>query len=290
MMNWTSSKLLTWSVERLIKAGVNSARLEAEILLAKAIRGRRQDVYLEPDRVLNLEELCEQQNFIRRRISREPISYILGQREFWSLDFKVTPDVLVPRPETEVLIEQLLETHKNQVTDGLPQILDIGTGSGIIAVVAAKEIPDSRLTAVDISPSALAVAQENSRLHNVFEQIRFIQSDLFEHVTGRFDYILANPPYIPSRELAELMPDVRDYEPQAALDGGQDGLDYYKRIIPGAYEHLKDEGVLIMEIGMDQAMDIRCLVDQHGGYEDPEVIRDYSGRDRVVSVRKGSNG
>ena len=128
MMNWTSNKLLTWSVERLIKAGVNSARLEAEILLAKAIRGRRQDVYLEPNRVLNIKELCEQQNFIKRRISREPISYILGQREFWSLDFKVTPDVLVPRPETEILIEHLMEIHGNQRIDGPAHILDVVTG------------------------------------------------------------------------------------------------------------------------------------------------------------------
>lgn len=290
MMNWTSSRLLTWSVERLIKAGVNSARLEAEILLAKAIHGRRLDVYLEPHRILNLQELCEHQNFIKRRLSREPISYILGQREFWSLDFKVTPEVLVPRPETEVLIELLIEIHGNLPIDGSPHILDIGTGSGNIAVAVAKEIPDSRITAVDVSPAALAIALENSRLHNVSGQIEFVQSNLFEKVTGQFDYILSNPPYIASREIAELMPDVRDYEPQLALNGGEDGLDYYKHIIPGAWERLKDDGVLIMEIGMDQAMDIRCLMDQHGGYEEPEVTPDYSGRDRVISARKGNNG
>lgn len=288
MMNWTSSKILTWSVERLVKAGVSSPRLEAEILLAKAIRGRRQDVYLNPDRVLNLQELSDQQNFIRRRILREPISYILGQREFWSLDFKVTTEVLVPRPETEVLIERLIEIHKNCPTNGSPNILDIGTGSGNIAIVVAREIFDSRVTAVDISPAALAVAAENSHFHGV--PIQFIQSDLFENVTGQFDYILSNPPYIASWELETLMPDVKDYEPRTALNGGQDGLNYYKRIIPDAWNHLKDDGVLVMEIGMDQAVDIRCLMDQHGGYEEPEVTSDYSGRDRVISVRKGNNG
>lgn len=289
-MSWTSGKLLKWSVERLTKAGVNSPRLEAEILLAKAIRSRRLDVYLEPDRVVNLQELCDQQNFVRRRMAREPISYIVGRREFWSLDFKVSSEVLVPRPETEVLLEQLVAAHNDHVGNGPVHILDIGTGSGNIAVVAAKEIPDCKVTAVDISPPALAIAVENSRIHNVAEQIQFIHSNLFENVTGQFDYILSNPPYIPLRDLEMLMPDVRDYEPRTALNGGQDGLDYYKRIIPTAWDHLKDNGILIMEIGMDQAMDIRYLIETFGKYEEPRIVRDYSGRDRVLVAHKGTNG
>lgn len=290
MMSWTSDKLLNWSVECLTKAGVNSPRLEAEILLAKAIRGRRQDVYLEPDRVVNLQELCDQQSFVKRRMAREPISYIIGCREFWSLDFKVTSEVLVPRPETEVLLEQLVAIHNNRSGKGSVRILDIGTGSGNIAIVAAKEIPDCRVTAIDISPAALEIAEENSRIHQVAEQIRFIHGDLFEKVAGPFDYILSNPPYIALRELEMLMPDVRDYEPRTALNGGQDGLDYYKRIIPGAWDRLKDNGVLIMEIGMDQAMDVRYIIESFGKYEEPKVIRDYSGRDRVLITHKRTHG
>jgi release factor glutamine methyltransferase len=290
MMSWTSDKLLNWSVECLTKAGVNSPRLEAEILLAKAIRSRRLDVYLEPDRVVNLQELCEQQNFVRRRMAREPISYIIGSREFWSLEFNVSSEVLVPRPETEVLLEQLVAVHNDRKNKGPVQILDIGTGSGIIAIVAAKEIPDCQVTAVDLSPPALAIATENSRIHNVAEQIQFVHSNLFENVTGQFDYILSNPPYSPLRELEMLMPDVRDYEPRTALNGGQDGLDFYKRIIPAAWDHLKDNGVLIMEIGMDQAMDIRYIIETFGKYEEPRIIRDYSGRDRVLVTHKGNNG
>lgn len=290
MMSWTADKLLDWSVECLTKAGVNSPRLEAEILLAKAIRSRRLDVFLEPNRVVNLQELCEQQSFVKRRIAREPISYIIGCREFWSLDFKVTPEVLVPRPETEILLEQLMAIHSDRADKEIVRILDVGTGSGNIAVVAAKEIPDCRVTAVDISPSALAIAQENSRSHRVAEQIQFILGDLFENVTGQFDYILSNPPYIPLRDLEMLMPDVRDYEPRTALNGGLDGLDYYKRIIPGAWDHLKDNGVLIMEIGMDQAMDIRYLIESYGKYVETQVIRDYSGRDRVLITHKRIHG
>ena len=290
MMSWTSDKLLNWSVECLTKAGVNSPRLEAEILLAKAIHGRRQDVYLEPNRVVNLQELYDQQSFVTRRMAREPISYIIGCREFWSLDFKVTSEVLVPRPETEVLLEQLVALHNNRAGKEPVHILDIGTGSGNIAVVAAKEIPDSRVTAIDISPAALAIAEENSRIHQVADQIQFIHGDLFESVTGPFDYILSNPPYIALRELEMLMPDVRDYEPRTALNGGQDGLDYYKRIIPGAWDHLKDNGALIMEIGMDQAMDIRYIIESFGKYEEPKVIRDYSGRDRVLIIHKRTHG
>lgn len=275
-----------------MKAGVHSPRLEAEILLAHAIRARRQDIYLEPNRALNARELGEHQDLIQRRILREPISYILGRREFWSLEFNVSPAALVPRPETEVLIERFLEMFRRRTPAGETRVLDIGTGSGNIAIVVAREIPECRVTATDISPAALAVAERNARAHRAADRIRFVQSDLFENVDGDFqyDFILSNPPYIPSDDLRRLMPDVRNYEPWLALDGGTDGLEFYKRIIPGASRRLKEGGSLLVEIGMDQALDVVLLLEQDGHYEEPEVFRDYGGRDRVVSAKRKRNG
>ncbi|MBI5428757.1 MAG: peptide chain release factor N(5)-glutamine methyltransferase [Nitrospinae bacterium] len=290
-MNWTSSKILAWSAERLMKAGVGSPRLEAEILLAHAIQARRQDIYLEPDRPITRMELGEHQSLLRRRMCREPISHILGRREFWSLEFLINSAVLAPRPETEVLVEKFLETCRRD-SPARARILDIGTGSGNIAVAVARELPDCRVTAADVSPSALAVAEKNSKTHGVYDRIRFLQSDLFESLDPgeRFDYILSNPPYIASEDLKVLMPDVKDYEPRLALDGGKDGLELYKRLVPEAARRLENGGSLVLEIGMDQALDVGCLIERDGNYDEPRVFQDYAGRDRVVLARKKNHG
>ncbi|MBI4389770.1 MAG: peptide chain release factor N(5)-glutamine methyltransferase [Nitrospinae bacterium] len=290
-MNWTSSKILAWSAERLMKAGIGSPRLEAEILLAHAIRARRQDIYLEPDRPITRMELGEHQNLLRRRMSREPISHILGRREFWSLEFAVNSKVLAPRPETEVLVEKFLEDCRRK-PQRQTRILDIGTGSGNIAATVARELPDCRVTAVDISPEALAVAERNAKTHGVSGRIRFLQSDLFENLApaDRFDYILSNPPYIASEDLRILMPDVKDYEPRLALDGGKDGLEFYRRIVPEAARRLENGGALVLEIGMDQALDVGCLIERGGNCDEPKVYQDYSGRDRVVLARRKNHG
>ena len=286
---------LEWSIDRLTQAGVDSPRMEAEVLLAGALGFGREEIYRRPERILNEVEKTVSRDFVGRRVRREPVAHILGHREFWSLDFKITPDVLIPRPETETLIEILLklnaELNAEASTGQVRRLLDIGTGSGIIAVVAAREITDCRVTATDLSPDALVVARENADTHDVSDQINFIQGDLFAEVPETlYDFIVSNPPYIETKRLPDLMPDVRNFEPTAALDGGVDGLDFYRRIISKASDYLKEGGGLVFEIGETQAEAVSRLLCAEDKYETVNVTKDYSGYDRVVSARKRTNG
>lgn len=286
-MTWTSTSFLKWSSERLTQAGIESPRLESEILLAKGLRSSREDLYRNPDRKLGEEEIVVSKSFVERRFLREPVAYILGCREFWGLDFQTTPDVLVPRWETEILIEQFLQWVQSEPFSDAMQILDMGTGSGNIAIVAAKELPESRVTAVDISPSALAIAETNAWVHGVADRVRFVAGDLFDcDLKTPFHAILSNPPYIEEKQRDSLMPDVKNYEPGQALFAGPDGLSYYKRILPGAWRHLAENGVLFLEIGNGQAKDVLSLLENHGGYHTPEVTHDYMGMERVIWARK----
>ncbi|HAK37501.1 MAG TPA: peptide chain release factor N(5)-glutamine methyltransferase [Nitrospina sp.] len=286
---------LEWSIDRLTQAGVDSPRMEAEVLLAGALGFGREEIYRRPERILNEDEKSVSRDFVGRRVRREPVAHILGHREFWSLDFKITPDVLIPRPETETLIETLLKLqaklNAEASTGQVRRLLDIGTGSGIIAVVAAREITDCRVTATDLSPDALVVARENADTHDVSDQINFIQGDLFAEVPETlYDFIVSNPPYIETKRLPDLMPDVRNFEPTAALDGGVDGLDFYRRIISKASDYLKEGGGLVFEIGETQAEAVSRLFCAEDKYETVNVTKDYSGYDRVVFARKRTNG
>ncbi len=286
---------LEWSIDRLTQAGVDSPRMEAEVLLAGALGFGREEIYRRPERILNEDEKSVSRDFVGRRVRREPVAHILGHREFWSLDFKITPDVLIPRPETETLIETLLKLqaklNAEASTGQVRRLLDIGTGSGIIAVVAAREITDCRVTATDLSPDALVVARENADTHDVSDQINFIQGDLFAEVPETlYDFIVSNPPYIETKRLPDLMPDVRNFEPTAALDGGVDGLDFYRRIISKASDYLKEGGWLVFEIDETQAEAVSRLFCAEDKYETVNVTKDYSGYDRVVSARKRTNG
>ena len=286
-MTWTSKSFLEWSDERLAQAGIDSPRLESEVLLAKGLRSSREDLYRNPDRELGEEEMALSKSFVERRFLREPVAYILGRREFWGLEFQVTPDVLVPRWETEILIERFLQWVRDASFSSPMQILDLGTGSGNIAIAIAKELPDSRVTAVDISPSAIAIAQANAWVHEVSERVRFIEGDLFAcKLEASFHAILSNPPYIEEDQRDSLMPDVKNYEPELALFGGRDGLACYRRILPDAWEYLKENGVLFLEIGNSQVKDVLKLIENHGGYHAPQVTLDYMGMERVVSARK----
>lgn len=288
------SSLVDWGGDWLSLAGVENPRSEAELLLAEAISAKRQDLWLHPGRKLDEEEMARWQNFIERRSAREPFAYIVGRKEFWSLEFKVNPEVLTPRPETEILIECLIEISKKGPGRDDLTILDMGTGSGNIAVATAIEFPASSVIAIDISSGAIAVARENIISHGLSDRIRLVQSDLFAGLepekTGKFDYILSNPPYIKSCEIDKLMPEVRDHEPRSALDGGVSGLDFYERIIGESCSMLKREGFLIMEIGSDQAEAVIQLIENRGGYEVPHVRPDYSGRDRIISVKRRTSG
>ena len=228
---------------------------------------------------------------LERRAAREPLAYITGNKEFWSLDFIVTPAVLIPRPETELLVDLALDCARELPSRQRIKILDIGTGSGAIAVSLAKHLPESEVWAVDISAASLRVAEANAKRHNVAERIRFLQGDLLDaldQVGATFDLILSNPPYVRSAELAGLAPEIRDWEPRTALDGGVDGLDYSRRLIGAAPSHFNEGGRMLLEIGSDAAQAVVDLFARAGCYEPARVHRDYAGRDRAVAAVKGT--
>ena len=286
-MNWTAQRFLDWSSSCLDRAGVDNPRLDSEVLLAEVLKSSREHLLIAPRRELTEQEHQVYKNFVERRARWEPVSYILEKKEFWSLEFKVTPDVLVPRPETEVLLERFLDLITASEKDRPFQILDIGTGTGNIAVAVAKELSRAMITAVDNSKNALDIAGENARTHQVSDRIRFVHADLMDKDCGPvYDFILSNPPYIETRRLDHLMTDVRAYEPRQALDGGPGGRDFYKRIIPRSFTVLKDGGSLLMEIGEDQAQRVSEIFRAHGGDAGVEVFPDYSGRDRIISAKK----
>lgn len=262
---------------------------EAELLFSETLNCSRMDLYANKNSRLNKRESLFLSRVLKRRIQGEPIQYILGKAEFMGLEFKVTPDVLIPRPETEILVEAVIKyaaASRRQADDF--KILDVATGSGCIAVSLAKLIPGAKITATDISKSALSVAKHNSRLNDVSGRIEFIQSDLF---TGgqarpvRYDIIVSNPPYIPAKEIDTLQMEVRN-EPRLALDGGGDGLDFYRRIIDGSGGRIKESGVLIMEMGFKQKRKIKNIFQKYENFEIIEVIKDYNNIDRVIIARE----
>jgi release factor glutamine methyltransferase len=278
--------LLDWSQSQLAEAGVLSPRLDSEIILAHTLNLSRSDLWTQGKRVLSESEVKDVKKYMQRRLNREPISQIVGHQEFWSLDFILDKNVLAPRPETELLIETAL----NCISSTTAKILDLGTGSGALAVTMAKEIPECKVSALDIDPKALSIAKENAVRHGVADQIEFICTDLKKSDwLGCFSMILSNPPYIKSADIQKIMPEVRNYEPGKALDGGVTGLDFYRIIIPMAIDRLEEKGFLILEIGHDQADEVTALLGNFLCYKNIEVIQDYSGYDRIVKAQK-TNG
>ena len=269
---------------------IDQARLEAELLLAHVLDVKKEDIVIHPNRELTDSQEEKFQQLIERRCRKEPLAYIIGHWEFWSLPFKVNRKVLIPRPETEGVIEHLLGLAGEEATEKALRILDVGTGSGILAIVAALEFPGARVIAVDNSNDALEIARENIHRHQVMEQIETLKMDFMRpwilSENDRYDYILSNPPYISSKDFEQLMPDVRDYEPRVALDGGPDGLACYRHIISKAFPYLKPGGCLIFEVGENQAEAVQRYLQDHGGLDGIAIIQDLSGRDRVVSARR----
>ena len=262
--------------------GVESARLEAEVLLADALGSDRGRLYLEravPEAVrLRFAELLD------RRGRREPLQHLRGRQEFFSRDFVVDPCVLIPRPETERLIEIVLGLLRPIER---PRILDVGTGSGVIAVTLALELPGARVFATEVSAAALEVAKQNARRLGADGRIEFRRGDLAAPFAGeRFDLVVSNPPYVPSEEIAGLSPEVRDHEPRVALDGGPDGLELYRRLAACVDEVLVERGWLAVEIGFGQSDAVRRIFSQ-GGSTAVEVERDLAGIERVVVVCRG---
>ena len=257
-------------------------RRDAELLLLHLIGRDRAFLLTHPDTPLTAEQAARYESWLVRRAAHEPIQYILGEQEFFGLAFTVTRDVLIPRPETEHLVEALLARvpHDHQPL----RIADIGTGSGAIAVALAHALPQARVTALDISAAALAVAKGNAETHHVADRMRFLQSDLLNAVAGeRFDAIVSNPPYVADGDRASLEPQVRDYEPASALFAGPSGLDVYERLIPEALAALEPGGWLLMEIGQGQR---DALAQRLSGWNDVGFVDDLQGIPRVACARR----
>jgi release factor glutamine methyltransferase len=270
---------------------IESPRLNAELLLARSLNLGREEFYTHLHDPLKEREKETLEKMIQRRISGEPLQYILEHQEFWSIDFKVDPRVLIPRPETELLVEQCLSILSKNSLRGTPSVLEIGTGSGAIAIALAKEVKNIFLVATDISRDALVLAKENAEAAGVQHQIEFVNSDLFDPLCpskGRkpFDLILSNPPYIVRPEIGSLAKEVRDYEPTIALDGGEDGLEFYRRIISGAPFYLREGGWLLLEIGQGQSEKIAEQIKRSGVFLKPQILPDLSGIERVVKAQK----
>jgi release factor glutamine methyltransferase len=280
----------TWLTGRGIASG---ARLDSELLLAETLGLTRLDLYLYWDRPLDEREKERYRELLQRRASFEPVAYILGRREFFSLSFRVTPAVLVPRPETEGLVELALELLKERASRlgadaPAPCVADVGTGSGAIAVAVAAHCPEARLVATDVSPAALEVARENAATHGVAERVTFHETSLLDAVAGPLDLVLSNPPYIRDGDFASLPPDVTRHEPHGALFAGPDGLDVIRRLVPAAGERLAPGGWLALEVGHDQAAAVRQLLASDGRFEPAVARRDLQGIERVVHARRAA--
>lgn len=276
---WDVLKILNWTKGYLAEKGVENPRLEAEWMLCEALSLDRVGLYLNFDKPLSEGELASYRGMVGRRGKREPLQYILGSQEFMGLDFVVTPAVLIPRHDTEVLVEEGVKRGADARS-----ILDIGTGSGCVAIALARALPESVIASVDISEEALAVARDNAERHGVM--VEFCRGSLLEPFQGRcFDMIVSNPPYIPAAELATLQQEVRGFEPMTALDGGRDGLDFYRRIVESAPRHLHPGGWLLFEVGAGQAPEVLGLLRAGGFAGDCFTRTDPAGIERVVGGR-----
>lgn len=290
---WTIFKSLSWAETYLKRFKIPEAKIDAEYLLSHILKCKRQELYLNSERQLTNQVINTFKGFIQKRSKREPLQYIISEEEFRGLTFKVTRDVLIPRPETEFLVEEAVKIIERQRAKGKGQkaiIIDLCTGSGCIAVSIAKEIPDSKIYATDISEKALAVAKENAKRHGVEDRITFLQGSFLEplkdkRLEGRIDIILSNPPYVSKKDMGKLQPEVKEYEPSLALYGGEDGLDSYRRIIPQALTYLKKGGYLLLEIAYGQAEGVKDLFAQHPAYGKIEIVKDLSEIERVVKAR-----
>jgi release factor glutamine methyltransferase len=319
---WTILKMLQWMSEYFSERSIDSPRLDAELLLAFALGLSRVQLYTQFDRPLNGEELEPLKKLVKRRASREPLAYIRGVREFFSLEFGVSPAVLVPRPETEILVEEAIQilqskkkltspsTGKGKGEGGLDlqevilplipshqgrgsfegaKILDVGTGSGCIAVALAKHLPDAEVWAVDVSPQALEIASLNAKKYEVDLRIHFLRWDLMKDSWNqrpeKFDLIVSNPPYIPSTEIETLAPELK-FEPRGALDGGTDGFVFYRALIPWAFDHLQAGASLLLEMGEGQGQRLEEMAVK-SGFLEVQILQDLAGHPRVLSAKRG---
>jgi release factor glutamine methyltransferase len=285
--DWNVGRLLQWTADYLGKHGSDSPRLDAELLLAQALGCKRIELYTAFDAIPAEESRAAFRDLVRRRAEGAPVAYLVGHREFYSLSFRVTPAVLIPRPETEFLVIALLDLAKRRNEPEL-WICDVGTGSGIIAVSVAKYLPRARLTAIDRSDEALAVARENAAAHGVQDRIEFVRSDLFSALPAdrRFHLVVSNPPYVSTAEFERLPATVRDFEPRTALVAGPQGTEVIARLIPQAADRLVGGGHLLLETSPMVHESVRALVGAEPRLELGPTIKDLARLSRVVQARK----
>ncbi len=270
--------LLQWAVKKLRERNFETPRLDAEVLLAHAMKMARLQLYLAFEDAVDKDSELYFRSMIAERLAYRPVSYLIGNKEFMSLDFIVNENVLIPRPETETLVETVWRLGQTG-----SRVLELGTGSGAIAVSLARCNYDWHFVATDLSMEAILVARENARFHDVMDRISFLQGDLCSAFSrhSEFDWVVSNPPYIPTRDLADLPPGIRQYEPILALDGGPDGLSVIRRIISEAYTVLKPGGQLAMEMGYGQSDEVQNLAYETGKYSDFSIVKDHYGVPRV---------
>jgi release factor glutamine methyltransferase len=262
--------------------GIENPRLDAEVLLAHVLGTERIGLYLHFDKPLQSGEVDRYRELVRRRARGEPAAYLVGRKEFWSLDFAVGPGVLVPRPDTERLVEGALD-----VMGEAGRFAELGVGSGAVSVALLSERPGWSAAGVDCEVEALETARRNAAEHLVGDRLELRHGDLFEPLKGEtFDLVVSNPPYIPSADIEGLSRDVAGFEPRIALDGGPDGLCVIRRILEGARDFLREGGWLLLEFGAGQAPGVVQCLDEAGGYGSPEILSDYAGLARVCRVRK----
>ena len=306
--SWTILATLRWTADYFRTKGVSEPRAAAEILLAHTLSVSRLDLYLRYDQPLNPEELARFKALVIRRRAGEPVAYLTGHREFWSLDIQVTPAVLIPRPETEVLVAAALDAAKS-VEAGLkpaPTIephpktgnrkpetsplwgVEVGVGSGAVVIALATELPRMAWVGLDTSGGALAVARDNARRQAVLDRVHFLQSDLLAALrpTAAFALLLANLPYVPRAQWERLPREIKAFEPPGALLGGEDGLDLIRSLIRQAPQYVKGGGWVLLEVGDQQAQQVTALLQQSGAYDRIESIKDFSGMERVVRARR----
>jgi release factor glutamine methyltransferase len=289
MADWTIQKLLNWITEYLTNKGVDSPRLSAELLLSHVLGLSRIELYTNFDKIVTKEQRDKLHDLVERAGRHEPIAYLIGKTEFYSLELIITPDCMIPRPETELLVERAIEFLRNR--SGTKFVCDLCTGCGCIAVAIAKNVPVARIIATDISASALDVAAQNIEKYNLNEKITLLCGDLFEPIipqldVEKFDLIVCNPPYVSGTEFEKLSKSIKDYEPKLALYAGEDGLDVYRRIIEKVDDFLKPDAALMLEIGYSQGPAVRELLEKAGAFAEIKIEKDTGDNDRIAIARK----
>lgn len=289
MNDWTIQKLLNWITDYLTQKGVDSPRLSGELLLSSVLGLKRIELYTQYNQPVAQERLEQLRGLVKRAGLHEPVVYLVGRTEFYSMEFEVTPDCLIPRPETELLVQRAIEFLRRR--SGPQRVCDLCTGCGVIAVAIAANVPDARVVATDLSAAALAVAAGNVAKHALQGRVELLQGDLFEPVIPQldvtpFDLIACNPPYVSTAEYEALEKNVKDYEPRLALHAGADGLDVYRSLCGQVGQFLKPGGILLLEIGYAQGSAVHELLERTGAFAEIRVEKDLQKNDRIVVAQR----